>query len=273
MLQDTLVVRAYFARLGLEPEIADIYLALHLYGRQTISQLSRNSKVERTRIYRLMDSLKSSNLVEVEVHYKREIFKAAPVTNLQILLTRKEEELRELQAELGRIHQTLNQNHLSSPLTHVQFYKGPEGNKQMYWNETRAKSEVLCILDENMQNRVGMSFFNRWVRKCNEEDIKFRGIVGDNFMPSQKKWYAKNRNERLAHWQQRSVPPTLFPVTHSTVTYDDVIAYYNWQKGEVFGIEIYNQEIATAQRHFFDMLWQQAATVQDVDVPRGTPVV
>lgn len=261
-------IRLYFGKLGLEPEIADIYMALHAYGRQNVSQLARSSGVERTRIYRLMEPLKKSNLIEVETHYKREIFKAAPITNLQILLSKKEEELRDLQSELGRINHNLNQKSLTSPLTHVQFYSGEEGNKQMYWNETRAKSEILCILSENMQSKVGKAFFTRWVRKCNSLDIHHRGIVGEDFMSTQRDWYEKDkhRHERLEHWQQRQVPSAVFPVTHNTVTYDDVVAYYNWKDGEVFGIEIYNKEIALAQRHFFEMLWQLASPIADVKI-------
>lgn len=89
MSQDTLVLREYFSKLGLEPEIAELYLALHTYGPQSISELSRRSKVERTRIYRLIDVLAEANLIEVETHYKRSILRAAPVSNLQILLSKK----------------------------------------------------------------------------------------------------------------------------------------------------------------------------------------
>ncbi|HSX28262.1 MAG TPA: helix-turn-helix domain-containing protein [Candidatus Saccharimonadales bacterium] len=262
-------VRLYFGKLGLEPEIADIYLALHAYGPQSITALSRNSHIERTRIYRLAESLRTSGLVEIEKHYKREIYKAAPITNLQILLSKKEEELRELHTELANIHSALDSDSLTSPLTHVQFYRGVEGTKQMFWNQTRAKTENLCILYENMQNRVGATFFDRWVRKCNDQNIHFRGIISEAFMPGQESWYKKRRNERLEHWEQRSVSSAVFPVTHSCVTYDDVVAYYNWKDGEVFGIEIYNQEIADAQRHFFEMLWNLGESVKDVNLPKG----
>jgi hypothetical protein len=47
------------------------------------------------------------------------------------------------------------------------------------------------------------------------------------------------------------------------VTYDDVVSYYNWKDGEIFGLEVYNQEIANAQRHLFEMLWQQGQPIPD----------
>lgn len=261
MADDTQVLRAYFLKLGLEPEVADLYLALHAYGPQTISELSRHSKVERTRIYRLIDVLTEVNLIEVETHYKRNILKAAPVSNLQILLSKKEDDLRMLRAELAGLQKTLHASSESTAPTKVQFYKGIEGLKQMFWNQTRADTENLSILYENMQNRTKSTFFERWVRTCNERGIHYRSLIGDHFLQTQKQWYATRDNERLEYWEARFVPKEIFGITHSTIIYNDVVAYYNWHKGNLFGIEVYNQEIADAQRTFFEMLWQQSQPV------------
>jgi sugar-specific transcriptional regulator TrmB len=263
MPQDISPMHEYFAKLGLEPEIADIYLALQAYGPQSIMQLARNSKLERTRLYRLIDTLADSHLLEVEVHYKRKIYKAAPIANLQILLTRKEQELRELHDGLHDLQQSIHAGSLHSPLTHVQFYKGKEGVKQMFWNQTKSKTESLSILYENMQNKTNLSYFERWVDRCNSAHITFRSIVSDHFLSTQQEWYGGHGNERLKFWQGRYVSDAVFPITHSMVTYDDVVAYYNWKGGEIFGVEIYNQQIADAQKRFFEMLWEQGKPLQN----------
>jgi hypothetical protein len=198
--------------------------------------------------------------VEVEAHHKRGVIKAAPIANLNILISKKEQELKSLQDELGLIERVLARNTLSSPATRVQFYQGPEGTKQMLWNQTKAKTPVNAILFENMQSNTNSAFFERWVKACNEQQMHFRGIVCDAFLESQKQWYAKNDNERLQHWEQRHIPKDTFSITHNQIIYDDIVAYYNWKDGEVFGIEIYNREVADSQRQFFEMLWKKAAT-------------
>ncbi len=266
-MTDTLAIKSFFAKLGLEPEIADVYLALYAYGPQTVSQLARHSGVERTRLYRLMPVLQDSALVEVDVHDKRNIIRAAPVSNLQLLLSRKEQELRSLETELDRVQHLLNHEALESPTTKVRFYQGLEGTKQMFWNETKAKSEMLCILYQNKQAITRGAFFERWVRRCNEQGIRSRGIISDNFIKTQQQWYATRSNERLDHWDARYVPDQVFPITHSMITYDDVVAYYNWKDGKMIGIEIHNNEVATAQRHFFEMLWTSALPVDDLVGP------
>lgn len=255
MFTDTQAIRAYFFKLGLSSEIADIYLALLAYGPQTISELARHSGIERTRIYRLMGDLETSNLIEIEKLYKRNILHAAPITNLQILLAKKEQDLRDLRDELHDIHHKISKNHMDSPTTRIQAYQGEEGLKQMFWNQTKSKSENLSILHESMQEYTNEVFFDRWARECNEKGLMFRSVVGDSFVESLKKWYRTHGNERLKAWHGHYVPEGVFPITHSTVIYDDVTAYYNWKDGQIFGIEIHNAQIADAQRQFFEMLW------------------
>lgn len=263
---DTQVIRSYFFKLGLSSEIADIYLALLAYGPQTISDVARHSGVERTRVYRLMDELTVSNLIEVETRYKRNILHAAPITNLQILLTKKEQELEELRYGLEDIHKRIGAGSLASPTTRVQAYKGSDGLRQMFWNQTRSKSENLSILHENMQRYTNENFFDRWARTCNEHKLTFRSILGDSFIESQRTWYTGHSNERLAAWSGRYVPEGVFPITHSTVVYDDVTSYYNWKDGEIFGIEIYNAQIAEAQKQFFEMLWTLGRDFDDAPI-------
>jgi sugar-specific transcriptional regulator TrmB len=262
MTSDKAAVRTYFAKLGLDQEVADIYLALYAQGPQTISELSRSSGVERTRIYRLIDTLLSSNLIEVESHYKRGVIKAAPIANLNILISQREQELRSLQDELGLIEQVLSRNSISSPSTRVQFYKGPEGVKQMYWNETKAKTEVISLLHQNMQIKTNSRFFERWVAKCNEQNLSFKGIVSDQFLASQKQWYDSHSNEKLAHWEQRHISKDVFDIQHGMIVYDNVVAYFNWKDHEIFGVEIYNEEIAGSQRQLFALLWDKATPEQ-----------
>lgn len=268
MQADTAAVAAYFAKIGLSQDLADVYRNLLEHGPQNMLQLSRNTAIERTRLYRLIDKLQEVALVEIETHYKRTVIKAAPLTNLQILFTAKEAELRQLQDELQQLDAALQQPARRSPLTHIQFYHGQEGLKQMFWNQAKAQSETYAILYENMQSRTGSNFFIRWVEKCNQRGLRFKGIIGDYFITTQQSWYKTHANERLVHWESRYVPESLYPITHSTITYDNVIAYYSWKKGEIFGIEIYNAEIAQAQQQLFRLLWDKAVPVDDL---KGLP--
>jgi hypothetical protein len=257
MLTDTAAVRTYFGKLGFEPEIADIYLALHSHGPQTISELSRSARVERTRIYRLIDTLLESNLIEVETHYKRGVIKAAPIANLHILITQKEQELKSLQDELGLIEQVLARNSLSDPTTRVQFYRGPEGIRQMQWNLFNAKNAILSIMHRPMQDTTGDAFFKRWNERWNQGDHACRLIVNADFQKLNDAWHMQNPGYTTKSIDIRLLAPTTLPITFAIDIYNDITAYYNWHDNEVFGIEIRNKDITKAQSAFFEMLWQQ----------------
>jgi sugar-specific transcriptional regulator TrmB len=253
----------YFNKIGLDREVTDLYLALRMYGPQSLLQLARHSKVERTRVYRLIDTLVEYQLIEIEEHYKRKIYKAAPIGNLQMVLAKRDQEIRGLQQELLEFQKAFEIQSEHSALTHVQFYKGSEGVKQMFWNQTKSNSEIVSVLYENIQSKTNLAFFERWVDRCNERDIHNRSIVSDHFLASQRTWYDAHANEKLKHWQGRYVSGQTFAIKHSMFTYDNVLAYFNWHDKEIFGIEIYNQEIADTQRQFFELLWQQAAHLPD----------
>lgn len=249
---------AYFKKLGFSPEIANIYLALYTHGPQTISQLSRRAQVERTRIYRLVHELEASHLVETELQYKRRIFHAAPINNLQITLSKKEHELEQLQAELKTLGRVLTKPIPSSPTAPVQFYQGLDGAKQLFWNQTKAHTETLSILHTPLQNKVEQGFFNRWSHAINERRLAHRSIVTPDFLNKLKKWQRNSHYEKIENWEGRWISEKAFSITHSTHIYDDTVAYYSWERGELFGVAIHSSDIANTQRQFFEMLWRQA---------------
>lgn len=257
-------IRSYFAKLGLESEIADIYISLSTHGPQTISELARSSRIERTRIYRLLDVLVGNNLIEIETEYKRQILRAAPIGNIRILISKKEQQLHELNNSLKLLERVFMQSSLSTPTTRVQVYRGIYGIKQMFWNETKATTENYSILYENMQHKTKLAFFERWVQRCNERGLTFKSIFGDHFIASQQNWYGRHSNERLKNWVGRYMSPEVFPITHSMVVYNNVLAYYTWKGNEIFGLEVHNEQMATMQRRVFEILWSQAAPTNDL---------
>lgn len=249
-------IRLYLKSLDLSDEVIDIYIALWAYGAQTISELSRNAGIERTRIYRILDTLKQTKLIVVEVHYKREMLRAAPIAHLQLLVSQKEQAVAKLKADLPKVSSLLSAYEQSLLPTHVQFYKGEEGIKQLLWNETKAKGTVRCILYNNIQRRFGINYSVSWAQACNKKNIHFRGIISDQFVSDQKQWHKTHKSELLTHWTERYVSPSVFPISYSTVIFDNSVYFYNWKDHrEIFGIGIHSQEIASAQAKFFDLLW------------------
>lgn len=249
-------VRKIIHSIGGETDIADLYFALTVYGPQTISQLARNAHIERTKVYRLLETMQSFRLVEIELHPKRNIIKAAPLSSVLPIITQKQHELKEAAQTLPQLEALLSKQTLTSPLTKVQFYQGQEGAKQMLWNQTKAKGETLSILYQNMQSHTGEDFYTRWAERSNERGLSFRSLVGDEFIKSQKEWAGVHSSGMLKNWHGRYISSSDHAIQFWTCLYDDVVAYFSWHEHEIYGIEIYNQAIADANRDFFESLWK-----------------
>ncbi len=255
-------IKKIISELGGDELLADIYISLTMYGPQTISQLSRNSKVERTKIYRLLDDMQKFNLIEVELQPNRNIIKASSLASLRPLIVQKQEQLKVFEEFLPELENRLNRQTIKSPLTKVQFYKGKDGAKQMLWNQTNSNTETVSILYQNMQSHTGEDFYLRWAEKCNMRKIPIRSIVGDEFIASQKAWYDNSTSRKLVNWQGRYLSSDIHEITFWTCIYDNVVAYFDWHEQEIYGIEIYNQKLADANKSFFEALWAQGSDLK-----------
>jgi sugar-specific transcriptional regulator TrmB len=226
MLTDVTAVRTYFAKLGLEQEIADIYLALYTHGPQHIASLSRLSGVERTRIYRLIDKLLESNLVEVDAGQTRGTIKAAPISNLRILINQRAEQLKNLTDELELMEQVLSRNSLSLGRTRVQIFPGPEGLRQMLQNELNA-TEVVGFTHEDLERVIGKKFLDNF-----EQELKKRRIT-----------------RRLDDSDQ----------IYSCHVYGQTAAFF-YTQDEIYGLEIRDSSVVNSLRYSVISTSRQKAT-------------
>lgn len=254
MLVNTDTIRKYFAKLGLEPEIADIYLSLYSNGPQIISELSRTSMVERTRIYRLIDQLLTSNLIEMEPVSPqagskgvRGIIKAAPVSNLRALITEREQETKNLADELELIEKVLSHNSLSNPAVRMQTYEGPEGIRQMLTSELRASSEIVSFEHFSIGEAAGKQYMSGYYAAFKAQKILRRSLGNTPLNTA---------------GEGRVITEEIYPLTHNRTTYDDTTAYYLLNNGRIYGFEIRNKEIADAERRLFELLWEKAEPIR-----------
>lgn len=246
----TQTIRAYFAKLNFAPEIADIYLALYHQGPQTLSALARHSGVERTRIYRLLGELGQSNLIEAETNYQQGLLKAAPIANLRILISQKEQDLASLKEELGIIEQVLARNSLDTPTTRLQVFEGPEGIRQMLWNTLQAQTPIYAYQFQPLDNYVGGPFMKRWTEEFSKRQIALNIMINPG--------HSDRESSSIRGIQYNKLNQDIFPITHSCQVYDDVVAYCTWHKGHIFGHQLRNRQVADAQRLLLRRLWGQS---------------
>lgn len=253
------IMREYLSSLSIEPEIAEIYIALKLNGPQTISALSRITKIERTKLYRLIDGILDSNLFEIETENKRNLISAAPVENLEVMVQKKIDEADAVKKQFNSIKEIFSVSELKVGSTKLKVYKGPEGIKQIKLKSLRAKKEVRTVANRPFSPVVGVQFFIDFINKANEKNLKFKLIFDTNFQKESIEWRASHQKHEIpkfASAEAKLIYPFEFKIETNIDIWDDTVVFYNWQNPEdVYAIEIESKELASTHRQLFDKLF------------------
>ena len=240
---------------GLDNTEAKIYLHLLEVGPRTPLRLSREVNLNRSKIYRYIDKMQARSLIiETNDTWGKKI-KAANPQNLQLLLAKKETELkRDLELAPSLINSLLNFPANSKSSFEIKHYKGVEGLKQMLWNRLSAHefflfgySDMNEIVGKNFAEKVRTTHVERNVMQYELENVHDRG----------KYWYT-NVADWNRHYDSYYISPKLLKIRHYLSIFNDTVSLMNWEKGEHVGIEIVDKQFAQMQKQIFSYFWKIA---------------
>lgn len=252
-------INTFLLQLGLNNDEVVLFESLVEKGSQTILQLSRNTQINRTKVYRILEEMKRCGLVEDVVDENRWLAKAIDLAQLDLLVRDAELKARALREAFPLVsHLISSSRETHQPGTRVVFHRGVDGIKQMVWNTLAAKTEVVGYTYRRLDEIVGDKFSREWHEEWIRRDLKMRDIYSDEYLKS----FKKNRPEtnNLRHFESRYISSKIVNINHQMDIYEDTVAYYNWYEGEVFGVEINNKKIATMQRQLFEITWKISST-------------
>lgn len=248
----------FFTALGLNRDEISVFLTLSVNGEMTILQLSRMTDIPRTNLYRIIDRLvKQSFVTEIIDDHKTKL-KAVSCEHLKKLVGKRSEEIHRLNKTVEKLEALLPGNmEIYQPATKVLFYRGLSGTKQMLWNILKAKGEFRGYSYITPVETVGKKFAIDWALEFNARKINARDLFSDSYKQSVKRYpYPKNIN--WPTWQSKYIAPDILNINHQIDVYNNVVSYYDWHGDEIFGVEIYNEKVASLQKQIFDAMWSLA---------------
>lgn len=243
-------------RFGFDEIEVQIYLHLLQGGPKTPLDLSRETNVNRSRIYRYLEKLRSKKLIE-EVKVGRGItLKASNPSNLELLIHEKERELAEQKTSLPALLKELTE--LPTELEkvfEVKYYHGPEGLKQLMWNHLSANKEILAFSYHNKNDTIGKTFAERIreeqvMRKIMLYEIENETDQGDYSYTEVQGW--------PKYYRSRFVPPKILEIKQYIAIFNNTVSISNWIENKPVGIEIVNTVYANTQRQLFWKFWEVA---------------
>lgn len=198
------------------------------------------------------------------------LYEAVDVNGIQRLIVLQENKARISKALFNQVQNILaNQSEKKQADTKVIFYRGKNGIQQMVWNELKSKNEVVGYSHYIFESAVGKNFANQVHQEYLQRGIKVREIYSDNFLEGLKSksfefpFYLKN--DYKGQIESRYIPKHVLNIEHQLDIYNDVVAYYSWIEGEIFGVEIYNQKVASMQKQLFEIIWKQSKIRKDLE--------
>ncbi len=248
-------------QLGISEIEARIYLEI-LSGRaDTALMLSRELKLARTKVYRLLDNLIARKLVVTRLGERGARFTALAPDQLDFLLSDREHELDKLRATLPALQSQLSALRGETPKSQVLYYHGLEGLKQVTYNSLKARGELLTYELSTMNAFLSKREAEELRRRFVENKITSRTLTNATYLEP---WTDVTEMVEK-YWEIRHLAPHGKPFQFEILIYNDVYCMYRYVEGDIFCVEIHSGELADMQRQVFEYLWSGAKKFKILD--------
>ncbi len=254
---------SFLSNLGLIHEEIKLYQALMEHGTQTKLQLSRQTGINRTNVYRIVEGLKLKGLVQEIIEENTTLIMPTGIDVIERMVKEQEENVTKLKEQLPTIAPMLsNIRSLSDKQAKVLFYRGQEGIRQMAWNVLKMKKEGVGFTYRPYAEIIGADFLEKWREEFIHRNLIWRDIYSDEYLQNRDKYSEKQLWGDAPNFPSRYISSKVLQIDHQLDVYNDIVGIYNWYEGEVFGVEIYNEKVARFQKQLFEIIWQMAQAVE-----------
>lgn len=242
--------------LGLEEVEAEIYLFLLEHGSRTPLALSRETNIDRSKIYRFVEKLTQKKLIEESnTQWGKKLHAASP-KNIELLIQEKEDTLKS-QKELlpALIEDLINTPNFQQREFEVKHYRGQDGLKQMLWNQLSAQKEIIAFSYVNKNDIAGKIFAEKIRSEQAERKIMLYEI--ENETDQGNTWYTDVPNWGK-FYDSRYIDPKVLDIKQYIAIFNNTVGIINWIDGEEVGVEIINSTYAKMQKQLFWKFWEIA---------------
>jgi sugar-specific transcriptional regulator TrmB len=261
-------------KLGIETDVAQVYLALWINSPMTVVQLSRHLDMGRNKIYRILDDLKELNLVSEIEKNKGSEFTALDYSNLRFQIEKKKENLEKAEKGFKDLLQQIpylqNASEVSSNVIH---YTGLEGLKQVNWNLVHTEDMYRVYEVSRLSQYLEEEFAEKLRREWLQRQIYSRDLTNDTEIEGHTNFsdFTKKYSE------YRHIDLEILKIETEIYIYNNVVTVLKYDNLEynpnsIFCVEIHNEALANMQKQIYDIIWKQAEEFEIVD-DRGKRVL
>jgi HTH-type transcriptional regulator, sugar sensing transcriptional regulator len=224
-------------RLGLSKLEVKVYLALLQLREPTVIEISRKSKVERTRTYGLLESLIEKGLVSFVIENKVKKFKACDPEKILHQLKEKEAAFIEVLPKLKKMSQFKEKDEPS-----VEVFRGTRGVKAMI-NEILEVKKDYCIICEDTRDPKLNFFLTHFEKSIEKENLCERVLL------KKRADIIKSKNTLIRFL------PEKYSYHTTTIIYGDMVGIIIYSE-PFLATRTKSKELADTYRSYFEIIWE-----------------
>jgi len=230
----------------LEEKESSTYLAILELGETTIQRISKKTKIKRTTLYDVIESLRNKGLVGLTKSGKKNLYYAEDPRKIEENLENKKQEYLKILPEI------LSITNLIDKKPKIRFFEGIDGIKEVYRDTLKyPKSETLAWLSLDAVNYFDIEYlWKDYVKKRVEKKIWQRSIAPNN------EYLKKVKTFDQKHLRQtKLIDQKLFPLEVEINLYGKnnigIMAFK-----EQIGLIIESEKIYNTLKSIFEMNWK-----------------
>lgn len=239
--------------IGLKDKEIEAYLVLLSLGQANAHQIAKQSELERTTIYKVLDNLTEKGLVIKVIKGKKQAYIAESPKILKQLISKQEVALEQVLPVL----MAMQGSGKEKPV--VKFYEHKDGLRKVLTDSLNCKEKIRrdFAFVENMVDLFGLNFLHRHIDKRVEKKLKVKSLrrYPGKKDASKKDWYLKGENDKLLREVKYLDPEVKFEPF--IMIYDHIVVVISSKK-ESYAIVIESNEFSQAMKTMFDIVWSTA---------------
>ncbi|MCK4649839.1 hypothetical protein KAT36_01265 [Candidatus Pacearchaeota archaeon] len=239
---NTEIVKKTLEELNFDKKETEIYLALLKIGETTATKISRETKIERTLVYYIIEKLTNRGLVNFKLKNNVKYYSSSNPEKILEEIKEKEISFRKILPYLEQIKNQTYEEEIK-----VDIYKEFAGLKTVT-NEIFKDNKKFFILGEQGQVQINYpEYSEQYLRRLKENKIKEKVIVREDLRGKIK----KSKNSQFKYISKNLLSPT------TTLICNNKILITIWEK-PTFNILITSKKIADSYKAYFNHFWKIA---------------
>lgn len=232
-------IKEVLQNLGLESREIKIYLALIKNNNLTAMQASKETRIDRTTIYDILERLIDKGIVSSFVKNKTKHFTALNPNKLLIYFNEKYSSLQNILPKLNEL------THKTQETVKCELFQGKNGLKTVVKEFIEENVDYRAIGIRKEYEEILGYLADQGVLKLNELKVKEKAIVERNFK------FTPLKNGTYRYLDKKLLPQV------TTLIYKNTVVFFIWQE-PYFAIRIENKTFVKAQEEYFELLWKTA---------------